>query len=150
WGLPLAEEALAWRRLLQDRAAQRVRPRRELAPNADLPGPVPVSPDADDPAVTAYLVRSKGAGGERIDGWLRVDILAGQRHASAHVAICPPFLRVPRCFAEAVDGPAAEVKIRQALPYGVRFDVKLERTAAQGGRVLLEFAAEEQPADDAP
>jgi hypothetical protein len=84
--------------------------------------------------------RCEPDGSETIAGWLRAAVPAAARHATAHVAICPPFEGLPECFAEQMDGPPAQVKVAQVLPHGVRFEIKLDERAAEASDVLVEFS----------
>ena len=61
------------------------------------------------------------------------------------MAICPPLARVPRCDAEPADGPPSQVRMAQALPYGVRLEVKLDKAATEASQVLVEFSISEGP-----
>ena len=85
--------------------------------------------------------------GEVLEGWVRVDFAAGQRHAASHVAICPPLERNPTCYAESVDGPDASVKITQAMSYGVRLEVKLAEAAEEPASVIVEYSILEHAAE---
>jgi hypothetical protein len=93
-----------------------------------------------DQAVSQQIVRRRDEAGEVITGWVRVEFAQVQRVAAAHIAICPPLERNPTCEAEQQDGPSAEVKLTQAMPYGVRLEVKLEEPAEEATSVIVEFA----------
>jgi len=93
-----------------------------------------------DESITQQLTRRRDDASESIEGWVRVDFAVGQRHAAAHLAICPPLDRLPECFAEPSDGPAATVKVGQVLTHGVRFDVKLDQPTSEPACVLVEFS----------
>ena len=105
------------------------------------------SEEADADAVPAEDVLQQltlsqdAAGGQRLCGWLRLRLAAGQRSGVVHVAFCPPFSRTPELSLEQLDGPAARVRTAQLLPHGVRLDLKLAVAASSGGSVLLRFAA---------
>jgi hypothetical protein len=93
------------------------------------------------PAIIQQLVRRREPGEtESLRGSLRTEFAVGQRTASAHVAICPPFESAPRCQAAVAAGPAAEVRVATALPFGVRFEIKLAQAAIEPGSVVVEFA----------
>ncbi len=85
--------------------------------------------------------------GEVIEGWVRVDFAAGQRHAAAHIAICPPLEQNPTCYAEPADGPDASLKITQAMSYGVRLEVKLDEPAEEPTSVIVEYSILEHAAE---
>ncbi len=92
--------------------------------------------------VTQQLVRGRAAdGSEVLSGWLRTYFTAGQRTGSVHVAICPPLDGPPEVSAEQIDGPPSRVRTAQALPYGVRLDLKLAAAAEGPTGVLLRFSA---------
>lgn len=96
--------------------------------------------------VVQQLTRGRAAdGSEVLAGWLRVEMAAGQRTASLHVAFCPPFAQSPRLAVEQLGGPAARIKTMQLLPYGVRFDLKLDQPSPAPASVLLQFAARSRP-----
>ncbi len=85
--------------------------------------------------------------GEMINGWLRIELAAGQRHATAHVAICPPLDAAPTCYVEQSDGPSAQIKVAQALPHGIRFEIKLDAESPRPVGIALEFAALQHDAE---
>lgn len=92
--------------------------------------------DAD---ISQQITRRREAAGEVIEGWLRAPVAAGQRHATAHIAICPPLEGIAEGFAEQCDGPSANVRVGLLLPQGVRFDVKLDQPAEHDAAVTIEF-----------
>ncbi len=96
-----------------------------------------------DASTSQQLVRRTEEGREMIEGWTRVDFAVGQRHAAAHLAICPPLVRTPVCYAEQADGPSAQVKVTQAMTYGVRCEVKLDEPAREPTSVIVEFSIQE-------
>ncbi len=89
-------------------------------------------------------------GTERIVGWMRVSFEAGQRLASVHLAFCPPFARSPEATLERLEGPQVRIKRAQVLPFGARFDLKLDTPAEQRSDLLLHVAAEVQREPAAP
>ncbi len=96
--------------------------------------------------LTQRIVRRGPASDEVMEGLVRVDFAAAQRHAVAHVAICPPMQRVPVCYAEQIDGPPARLKLGDVQAYGVRFELKLDEPAEEATFVLVEFSIQERPA----
>jgi hypothetical protein len=100
--------------------------------------------------LTAAIVRRREPDGrETLSGSIRAQFAVGQRTAPVHVPFCPPFFEPPRCEAEQVDGPPATVRVAQVLPYGVRFDVKLEGVANRATSVWIEFSVIEQATSEA-
>jgi hypothetical protein len=87
------------------------------------------------------LSRSE-SGCQRLSGWLRLPVAAGQRLGNVHVAFCPPFPTTPEIEVEQLAGPACRIKTAQLLPYGARLEIKLATAAAEAGSVLLRFSAE--------
>jgi hypothetical protein len=83
-------------------------------------------------------------------GWFSAELAAGQRHATAHVAICPPLAGTLACYAEQNDGPEAEVRIAQVLPQGVRFEIKLDRPQGEASRVGIEFSIQQGAREASP
>jgi hypothetical protein len=95
------------------------------------------------PAVVQQLIRRRDPGeAESLRGTLRTDFVVGQRIASAHVAICPPFVGQPHCQVAVAGGPAAEVRVASALPFGVRFEIKLAQATREPASVVIEFAVD--------
>ncbi len=106
-------------------------------------------PESDDEHTVQWMRRRREDDGRQsIEGFTRVDFEAGQRHAVAHVAICPPLPRVPVCYAEPCSGPDAEANVAQVLPHGVRIEVKLDRLAGQPEQVIVEFSIQESADGD--
>ena len=92
--------------------------------------------------VVQQLCRTRGAdGGESIQGTLRAEFAAGQRHAALHVGFCPPLARLPQVDAEPGDGPDASVRVVQAFAHGARLEVRLADPAEEACTVLVEFSA---------
>jgi hypothetical protein len=58
-----------------------------------------------------------------------------------HVAFCPAFEQVPTVEAELVDGPPCEIRPTQVLPWGVRWELKLDSPATTATTATLEFIA---------
>ncbi|MBN1394928.1 MAG: hypothetical protein JW959_07890 [Pirellulales bacterium] len=102
--------------------------------------------------VTQQLIRSRTADGrEVLSGWLRTFFATGQRTGSVHVAFCPPLDDRPEVAVNQIAGPEARIRTAQALPYGVRLDLKLAEPAREPTGLLLQFSAasaREKPADD--
>lgn len=148
FGALLVEEGWSWGRLSLrfDPAHRRRRatvepPLSDATWDAPTPAGVCDVPAADaDEAVKQWIVRRQDQAGDVIDGWVRVDFVVSQRHAAAHLAICPPMDRVPECFAEQSDGPDAQVKVAQVLSHGVRLEIKLDKAAAAPTSVVVEFS----------
>ncbi len=92
---------------------------------------------ASDATQTLKYQRIDGA--LAIDGWLRVDFAPGQRTGIAHVAFCPAFLQTPAVEAEFEDGPACDIRASLVIPWGVKWEVKLDETAvgADIGRICF-------------
>jgi hypothetical protein len=95
-----------------------------------------------DQQLLQQLFRVRNAAGqETIYGTLRADFERGQRNASLYVGFCPPLAHPPRVEAEPVDGPAATLKVVQALAHGARVDLRLDRPASAECHVLVDLAA---------
>jgi len=151
WSVLIAEEAWAWggwRQVSSRPSIGRTAAAgfaREAESGAALAG-VRESAEtpSDDVSLVQHLDRRKTEGGqESVEGWLRAAIPAGSRLATLHVAICPPFERLPECYVEQVDGPPAHIKIAQVLHQGVRLELKLERAADQDSLVTVEVSLQQ-------
>jgi hypothetical protein len=102
-----------------------------------------VDNDGLDPDAIQTLKYQRIDGATAVDGWLRVDFAAGQRTAVAHVAFCPAFLQTPTIDAELQDGPACEIRSALVIPWGVKWEVKLDQTAVEPATVVFAFRAAE-------
>jgi hypothetical protein len=158
-GLILLEEGWSWGRFrggVLSMARPAVTSARELAESsisreAELSGPaagllVDDGPADYDEAVTQQVVRRREESGEVLTGWTRVDFAQAQRVAAAHIAICPPLASNPTCDAEQQDGPPAQLKVTQAMSYGVRLEIKLDEPAETPTSVIVEFSIQEHAA----
>ena len=165
-GLLVAEELWSWRRMLGGEvpagttapagttmpAGPAAPPRPALASEPVGLASTPASVDllgqppevATDAALQSMVRRREESGAEVIEGFVRAELSPGERHATAHVAICPPFASVPVCYAEPCDGPPAQVKVGQVLPYGARFEIKLDEPAEEPTAVVVEFSIQER------
>ena len=104
----------------------------------------PVEPAAD--VVQQLTLRTTAEGGQELSGWLRMNLSAGQRTGTLHVAFCPPFDRPPVVQAEAVAGTDCRIKVTEAQTYGARLAIKLKAPAAEEESVLVWFFAATVPA----
>ncbi len=158
WAILGAEETWAWwlYRSRKSPPAQHVVPGGKPSSSAaetsvqrdeDSPGNVlaelELSPREE---IVQQLVRTVlPGGGERLAGWLRVPLEAGQRSANLHLAFCPPFSQAPSVNIDQREGPAARIKPVQVLPFGARFDVKLAQPCETTTAVVLHVCAEAMP-----
>lgn len=151
WSVLIAEEAWTWGGWRHASSRSSIGPTAAAsfageAEASTVPGDVRESAEAppDDASLVQHLDRRKTEDGqESVEGWLRAAIPAGSRLATLHVAICPPFERLPECYAEQVDGPPAQIKIAQVLHQGVRLELKLERAAEQDSLVTVEVSLQQ-------
>jgi hypothetical protein len=143
-------EAAAWK---LSRRGKLPEPRQAIGLAAPRTSPAGISIDAQAAATTTSdaestenvigeMVRRREADGcEAIRGWVQAELAAGQRTAPVHVAFCPALAGLPSCEAEQVAGPPATIRVAQVLPYGARFDVKLDAPAPGPVTVRIEFSA---------
>ncbi len=68
-------------------------------------------------------------GKEVLRGEICAAIPPGGRMAVIHVGFCPPFLHKPEVHLEQRSGPAAELRLSQALCHGLRLEAKLTQNA---------------------
>jgi hypothetical protein len=94
--------------------------------------------------LTQQLNYRRTAEGMSIEGWARAEFADGQRTATLHTAFCPAFSRAPQVEGEPLDGPDCEIVPTVTLPWGVRWEVKLDRAAKEATSVVLGFFAAEQ------
>lgn len=92
--------------------------------------------------VSQQLIRCRTEEGrDCVKGWLRVDIPAGHRTHSVHLAFCPSFQQSPFIEVHQEDGPKSRVKMVQSLPYGAHFEVKLPQPCSTDQTLSLRFQA---------
>lgn len=84
---------------------------------------------------------------ECIHGWTRGYFAAGERSINLHLAFCPPLASLPEVECNQALGPPATIKVGQAEPFGLRLEVRLDKTPAEPTEVVVEFQA---VADSAP
>jgi len=146
WGTLLLEEGWSWGQLRRLRPVARPLAMQTSAlAKSPLPAEIQTESLAEteepDEAICQQMVRRRESdGSETISGWLRAAVPAAARHATAHVAICPPLMGRPECFAEQMDGPPAQIKVAQVLPHGVRIEIKLDEPGSEAADVLVEFS----------
>lgn len=99
-----------------------------------------VWPSEADYVQQVFRVRDAD-GQEVVYAAVRADFLAGQRHAIVHVGFCPPLAATPLVEAAACQWPDARVRVTQALPHGVRLDVRLGEPAEEACGVPIDLAA---------
>ncbi|RIK82228.1 MAG: hypothetical protein DCC68_07020 [Planctomycetota bacterium] len=90
---------------------------------------------------TQHWTRRTIDGADVLEGMARASFAAGARAVNVHVGICPPFANVPEVFAEPIDGPAATVAVAEALPFGVRLDVRLVEASHAEASVIVAVVA---------
>lgn len=152
WVMIAVEEAWAWggvRWLRRTHLAAGLAPARAPSSDAAKSNPttnVELEPEdfigaaEADPQATQRLERTESVEeGDVLRGWVRTALVAEQRTCHVHVAFCPPFASVPELEFHQTEGPAARIKAAQVLPYGVRWDVKLNSPGP--AQVAIEFAA---------
>ena len=140
---PASEPCAALAQSIRRNGFRRRRPRWDCAHGDEPPGEK-VEADTVPPAenVMQKLTLSQDAdGSQRLSGWVRLRLEAGQRSGVVHVAFCPPFVQTPEWSLEQLDGPAARIRTAQLLPHGVRLEVKLAAAASDAASVLVRFTA---------
>ncbi|HEX3726537.1 MAG TPA: hypothetical protein VHV08_09860, partial [Pirellulales bacterium] len=147
WGVLALEEAWCGSRWFRQSSAGAAISRASLLLEPERQAAMVAGEDPIGDDVSQYLVRRRAPAGETLTGWVRADLVTAQRHATAHVAFCPPFNCTPHCFAEIANGPDAEVKIAQVLCCGVRFEIKLDQPVAEPQSVIVEFSVHEHLSD---
>jgi hypothetical protein len=118
----------------QDVAIELDAPRTELAPTAAEHSEEELSDEESSDEelsdeqlptdVTQTWTRRIVDGVDVLEGMARVEFRAGARVTNLHVSVCPPFAAMPEVFAEATDGAAADVKVAEALTFGLRIEVR--------------------------
>ena len=160
WLVVGAAEASSWGiALRRPRAARTGEVRELLEPPARRPlvtaeeltqlGELQENPIEDLSNLQHFVRRRDENGAEVIEGWIRAEFAASQRHATAHLAICPPFDRTPECYAELGEGPSGEVKVAQVLPWGVRLEIKLDEPTAEPTTAPVEISIQGHPSSHA-
>lgn len=112
-----------------------------LPTTAPLTSIVAIDATGDD-TPSCELVRRKLPDGSHVWlGTLWIEFSAGQRTATEHLPFCPAFPGVPTVEFAQLDGPAARLRLGQALPNGARLEVKLASVAKTAEVVVVEFRA---------
>jgi hypothetical protein len=125
----------------RDDAAMDVWPPEKLT---SAPAVVEVEDEWMERSLTQRLQYRSEPTGIAIDGWVRVQFSTGQRVAIAHVAFCPAFETVPEADCEVLDGQSCEIRPTLVLPWGIRWELRLDAEAPEPTEVVLGFAAFEQ------
>lgn len=149
WGAVAIEEVWAWRGLFFSSRLPQSQPPPQPVVVPSLDQPTPDESDLDvvvpgDDVLQQLTLSLDAEGRQQWQGWLRMPIEPGQRTGALHVAFCPPLAGVPEVDIEQVDGPECRVTVAQALPFGVRLELKLSDAAEEPDRVVLRFAAVEK------
>jgi hypothetical protein len=90
---------------------------------------------------TQQWIRRTIEGADVLEGLARAHFEPGVRATNLHVGICPPFASVPEVFVEIADDSAATVKIAEALPFGVRLEVRLMEACDMDASVVVAVVA---------
>jgi hypothetical protein len=99
---------------------------------------------ADAEHILQEFTRVRAADGhEAIHGTLIGEFGPGERHATLHIAFCPPFEHLPQVEVNVADDSDATVKLTQALCNGARLEVRLPEPASENTSVTIELFASE-------
>jgi len=82
-------------------------------------------------------------GAETIIGSVRYALNPRQELTWAHVGFCPPLRSAPLVQLDLIEPSAARIKVAQALPHGVRFEIKLPGESNESREVVWSFVARE-------
>jgi hypothetical protein len=82
-------------------------------------------------------------GRQIVEGWFQVALAPGQRVATAHLAFCPAFDRSPEVDAECTSDIVCTIQAALVLPWGVRWEIKLDAPATEKENLRIEFIARE-------
>jgi len=84
-----------------------------------------------------------GDGGEIIRATLRGRFPERDRALQLHLAFCPPLADVPRVEARQLSGPQVQIQVGQCQRYGVRLDLRRDRSEPNPHEVTLSLLARE-------
>lgn len=146
WCIVIASEASWWtRQWAKRRAGLALRPATLTAPDHDAANYLMTRDSHEDSWPAEVMQRitrvRRECGGESLIGGLQVEFRAGERSRSAHLAFCPPLDQSPEFHVEQSGGPPASIEVVQLEPFGVRLEVKLERTTESQTSVVVLFEA---------
>ncbi|HZZ28676.1 MAG TPA: hypothetical protein VFE46_11795 [Pirellulales bacterium] len=111
-------------------------------PQLRAPFATPFIINLDPITATQKLVHHRLSDGTaKIEGWVRIDFADGQRTGITHVAFCPAFRQTPYVEVDVGDGPSCEIRTTLVVPWGVRWELKLDAIATQPVTTILEFIA---------
>lgn len=95
-----------------------------------------------DEGLTLWLSRRTTEGAEQIEGWVRVDFVAGQRETVVHVAFCPPLPGLPEIETEDLEGADLEIRVAAAFAFGARLSVRRSGAVHESNTVRVGFVAQ--------
>jgi len=98
---------------------------------------------------TLWLSRRKTDEGEWIEGWVRVQLEAGQRETTVHVSFCPPLTGTPELETEDLDGAGLEIRIAAMFPFGARLSIRRTESGKHELTGRIGFAAHSTASDRA-
>jgi len=137
WAILLAEEA--WALGIRSGRTTGASPR-QVPPSPAQESRCAVLSASSADQVMQHFERAQGRNGvERISGWLRIPVAAGQRTVTAHVAFCPPLRCVPAWALRQNEGPKARIRTTQLMAYGARIEMKLDASPAQPVEIVVRF-----------
>ena len=115
-----------------------------MPPEAAIPIPSEVeSFEPNETGSTQQLNYRTIDGQQIVDGWFQLAFVPGQRVATAHLAFCPAFDRSPEVDAECTSEIACTIQPALVLPWGIRWEIKLDSPATENQTLRIEFIARE-------
>lgn len=122
-------------------AVRNARPGRNQIEDGDSVdiAPSPTQQTKEPSAAWQRMTRCRHGEEDIAEGWVRVEIQAGQRRESAHLAFCPPFADIPKTECEVVGDVEAQVVAAETFVHGMRLEVSVARTFATPSDVTVGF-----------
>lgn len=102
-----------------------------------------------DEGLSLWLSRRTTEKAEQIEGWVRVDFVAGQRETVVHVAFCPPLPGLPDIETEDLEGADLEIRVAAAFAFGTRLSVRRSGAVHESYTVRVGFIAQAHAANRA-
>lgn len=88
------------------------------------------------------VVRTRSdEGSERLEARCRTVFQPGQRHATEHLAFCPPFAAAPEITCEVLEGARARIRVTRSFAHGARLELRLPSAASEPAEVTFRLVA---------
>jgi hypothetical protein len=96
-----------------------------------------------DPSVLQWMTRRQlPAGGEAVEGSIRIQFESGERSAVAHISFIPPLPDRPRAECQVLVDFEGRVRIGVAQAYGLRIEARRSESGLKAASIDVGFSAQ--------